>query len=162
LAAAVGASLVEVIRPLIRGDTNQIRALAEESAAAGFRFVARFVTEIETPSFALDERRQFFLGVFVADQLVAMGGVVPDPYVDDENIGRLRHVYVALNARRLGIGRRLVAALEQRARDEFTALRLRTDTDAAAAFYEALGYRRTREPDATHHRELTTDVRAKR
>ena len=162
LATSVGASLVEVIRPLTRADVEQVRALAEESLAEGFRFVARFAAEIESPSFALDDRRQFFLGVFEAGHLVAIGGVTPDPYVDDESIGRVRHVYVAREARRQGEGGRLVTALEQRARGEFTALRLRTDTNAAAAFYEALGYRRTLESDATHRRELITDVRAKR
>lgn len=151
-----------MIRPLIRADAAQLRSLSEESAAEGFRFVARFVAELGSTSFALDERRQFFLGAFEGVQLVAIGGVTPDPYVDDENTGRVRHVYVACEARRHGVGRRLVAALEQRARSEFTVLRLRTDTEAATTFYQALGYQRTSEPEATHRRELATDVSANR
>jgi len=161
LAASVGASLIEVIRPLTRADTDLIRSLAEESATEGFRFVARFLDELKSPAFVLDERRQFFLGAFEGARLVAIGGVTPDPYDDDENIGRIRHVYVARDARRRGVGRQLVAAVEQRASGAFTALRLRTDTNAAAAFYESLGYQPTSEPDATHRRELATHTAEK-
>ena len=145
-----------MIRPLTRADTGLIQSLAEESASEGFRFVARFLDELKSPAFALDEQRQFFLGAFEGARLVAIGGVTPDPYVEDKNIGRLRHVYVARDARRQGVGRQLVAAVEQRARSAFTALRLRTDTSVAAAFYKSLGYQPTSEPDATHRRELAT------
>jgi GNAT superfamily N-acetyltransferase len=51
-------------------------------------------------------------------------------------------MYVAPEMRGSGVGRRLVRALEARARRHFAVLRLRTDTADAAAFYERLGYAR--------------------
>jgi GNAT superfamily N-acetyltransferase len=60
----------------------------------------------------------------------------------------------AAEARRHGFGRRLLASLEARAWPAYSSLRLRTDTERAAAFYEALGYSRSEEPGATHRRTL--------
>jgi ribosomal protein S18 acetylase RimI-like enzyme len=146
-----------MIRPLTRIDVEQIRSLADEGTAEGFQFVARFVSDLESAEFPLDDRRQFFLGAFDGNRLVAIGGVTPDPHLDDKHIGRIRHVYVARDARRCGVGLRLIDALELRARHEYTTLRLRTDTEAAAAFYEAIGYQRTNEANATHCRALMRD-----
>jgi ribosomal protein S18 acetylase RimI-like enzyme len=54
--------------------------------------------------------------------------------------GRIRHVYVARARRREGIGRMLMAALADASRPHFGLLVLRTDTAAAARFYESLGF----------------------
>lgn len=141
-----------LIRPLTRDDADQIRTLADASAREGFRFVGRFLEEMAA-DFMFDGRRQYFLGVF-ADRLVAIGGVTPDPYIDDPSVGRIRHVYVTADARRSGVGRALMTALEARAMDSYAALRLRTDTAAAAAFYESIGYLRIDDATATHRRDL--------
>ena len=130
----------------------QVDALAAESLAEGFRFGARWLAAIDGST--SDAPRQFFLGVFDGDALVALGGVTPDAYADEPGLGRVRHVFVAAAARRRGIGRRLLEALESQASSTYSTLRLRTDTQRAAAFYEELGYSPTQEPSATHRKTL--------
>lgn len=140
------------IRPLTLDDLEQVRVLADASQREGFRFVQRFADDM--PTTALDTREQWFLGVFEGDELRAIGGVTPDPYAHDASIGRIRRVYVAAAVRRHGYGRQLLDALEARAREVYSILRLSTDTADAAAFYEHRGYTRVADAGATHVRRI--------
>ena len=141
-------------RHLAVGDVAAIRELASQAEREGFSFVRRFVDQLAAGALRLDAAEEFFLGVFDDGILVAIGGVTRDPYVDHLDTGRLRHVFVRADRRRTGTGHRLVADLEARARVRYTHLRLRTDTTAAAAFYEHLGYHAVINPTATHRRTL--------
>lgn len=122
----------------------------------GFLFVARFLNEMKSSTFVVNDVHQYFLGVLDGEQLLAIGGVTPAPYLDNTDIGRIRNLYVAGIARRCGIGRQLMQELERRATKTYSALRLRTDAVAAATFYESIGYTRTSEANATHGRDLNT------
>ncbi|WP_162596278.1 GNAT family N-acetyltransferase [Methylobacterium sp. 17Sr1-1] len=82
--------------------------------------------------------------------LVGVGGLNGDPYVADNGIGRLRHLYVLAAHRRLGLGAVLVRALLREAEGHFRVVRLRTVSAEAAAFYRRLGFQETAEPNATH------------
>jgi GNAT superfamily N-acetyltransferase len=144
-----------IIRALTINDLSQVQALADASQREGFRFVRRFADEM--PVIALDAPTQWFLGVFDAHQLCAIGGVTPDPYADDARIGRIRRVYVVSILRRHGYGSELLLALEARARGVYPILRLSTDTPAAAAFYERRGYTPTTDAGATHIRAWPVD-----
>lgn len=149
------------IRPLNADDVMSIECLAVESLEEGFRFLERMLSDLRAGVISFDTPRQFFLGVFEDDALVAVGGVTPDPYTSRPDTGRVRHVFVTRAARRRGVGRALLNALETRACVQFVILRLRTDTDAAARFYERIGFERASQPDATHLR-LCSSGRATR
>ena len=143
---------IRVLDPLPAAAVN---ALAVESTREGFRFVRRLLDEHAAGEVRFDQPGEVLLGVYDGEELVAIGGVTRDPYGGDASVGRVRHVYVRPSHRRGGIGARLVAALEERARGHFAALVLRTDTEAAARFYEALGYVPLAPGGtATHRREL--------
>jgi GNAT superfamily N-acetyltransferase len=132
-----------------------VEVLADESTREGFRFVRRLLDEHGAGEVRFDGPGEVLLGVYDGADLIAIGGVTRDPYGDDPSVGRVRHVYVRVSHRRGGIGARLIAALEERARVHFAALVLRTDTEAAARFYEALGYVPLAPGGtATHRREL--------
>lgn len=143
------------IRTLSIDDLPQVQTLADAGLREGFHFVQRFADEM--PNLALDSPTQWFLGVFDAHHLRAIGGVTPDPYTDDARVGRIRRVYVASAFRRHGFASQLLLALELRARDVYQILRLSTDTIAAATFYERRGYARIADPGATHLRVWPTD-----
>jgi len=64
--------------------------------------------------------------------------------------GRLRHLYVRPAWRRQGVGKALVEEVLGSARSSFSRVRLRTDDAAAGAFYAALGFAASTEPNATH------------
>ncbi len=139
-----------MIRILEQWDLDAVRDLAALARSEGFQFLDRLVAELENQTVRLDAADEFFVCAIEQSRIVAVGGITPDPYANEPNVGRVRHVYVHPKARRSGIGRALIVALEQRAPRSYSTLRLRTDTPAAARFYEALGYRPVIDVDATH------------
>ena len=135
--------------------TDALAPLRAASTGEGFRFVERLVREWQECNAHFDGPGELLLAAYHGTSIVAIGGLTADPYTDEPALGRLRHLYVRPDARRRGIGKRLVQALERAAQERYGALVLRTDTEIAAQFYEALGY--TRLPaggTATHRREL--------
>lgn len=141
-------------RPLNASDISALGELAALAEAEGFRFITRFLDDLGLGRVRFDTECEFFFATLLGDEVVAIGGVTRDPYVDDAVVGRLRHLYVRPNQRQMGIGRMLVRRLERRAASCYTLLRLRTDNPAAAAFYEHLGYTALASGSATHHRVL--------
>lgn len=148
-----------MVRALTFTDLAALNELAALSEAEGFRFVRRFLADLAATRVRLDGRCEFFLGTTARDQLVGIGGVTPDPYVQKADVGRLRHLYVRPDMRRTGIGRTLVAHLEARAEPCYALLRLRTDTTAAARFYQQLGYESVATATATHQRAIRPTLR---
>ena len=116
--------------------------------------MTRLVDALLADELDFDGSREFFLGRVIGDRLVAVGGVTPDPYLDDARTGRLRHLYVHPDARDGGVGTELVMHLERRAAWFYDSLRLRTDSARAARFYARLGYQPVRSDSATHARRL--------
>jgi len=145
------------IRPLDPPPIDALNPLVDEGTREGFRFPRRLMDEHISRKARFDGAGEVLLGVFEGDELVAVGGVTRDPYGDAVDVGRIRHVYVRAAYRRRGVGERLMAALEAHAREHFAALVLRTDTEAAARFYAALGYRALAAGGTTtHRREFAT------
>jgi GNAT superfamily N-acetyltransferase len=143
------------ILPLDPLPIDTLKPLVDEGTREGFRFPRRLVDEHVSGAVRFDVAGEVLLGVFEGDALVAVGGVTRDPYGDSDETGRIRHVYVRATHRGRGIGAMLMRALEAHARRHFSALTLRTDTEAAARFYAALGYRTLAAGGtATHRREL--------
>jgi GNAT superfamily N-acetyltransferase len=129
-------------------------ALIAESEQSGFRFVRRLANEWAGGTNRFDKPGEALLAAWVGGQLVGVCGLNIDPYAGDDRVGRVRRLYVLARYRRLGIGGRLVEAVVRAARGRFISLRLRTESPAATAFYERLGFRRVELPDCTHVQEL--------
>lgn len=82
-------------------------------------------------------------------------GLNIDPYASDAETGRVRHLYVRPAWRCQGLASALLERVQCAAALHFSCLRLRTDSMAAARWYEARGFRATAaDPLATHLREL--------
>ena len=124
--------------------------LAAEAEAGGFRFVRRLVTEWGSGEERFDGPGEVLFVAVEGGRVVGVCGLTADPYTQAERVGRVRHLYVAVSHRRRGIGRELVTEVVRAARGSFDLLRLRTNDDAAARFYAALGFVPTNEPDCTH------------
>ena len=128
--------------------------LQGEARREGFDFLDRLEGHWLSGENRFNRDGEKLLAVHDNTKLVAIGGLNHAPYAGKEGIGRLRHFYVAPAYRRKGIGAALVAALLDGAAEHFHSIRLRTTTERGARFYESLGFNRTREEDATHHRRL--------
>jgi GNAT superfamily N-acetyltransferase len=143
------------IRALESLPDEALASLVAESQAEGYRHLERLVTDHASGQNRFDRPGECLLGVFEGPTLVAICGLNHDPFVSGEGTGRVRRLYVAAAHRRQGVGRMLVGAVIERARDHFRRLRLRTPDETAARFYEAMGFRPVmRANKATHTLEL--------
>jgi GNAT superfamily N-acetyltransferase len=130
---------------------DAIAPLVADSERDGRRFVSRLHDEWRQGTNRFDRPGEALFGAWVAELLVGVCGLTVDPYAGDERIGRVRHLYVLVAYRRLGVGRLLVERVVEAARARFVTLRLRTANPAAARLYEALGCARCVDSgDATH------------
>lgn len=120
------------------------------SRAEGFDFVDRLVTDWENGTNRFDRPGEILTECRKDGFLVAIGGLNIDPYLEDPSVGRLRHVYVDPAFRGSGVGRELVGRLMIFAKQRFDRVRIRTATQDGGAFYLAMGFAGTDEPDATH------------
>lgn len=130
---------------------DDLEDLLKQSQRAGFRFLGRMVDEFlsdqnrfDAPGEGLYELRD------TEGVLRGIGGITR---ITSE-LFRLRRVYVDDDVRGRGVGRRLIAALEDALPDGARVLELTTDTRAAAAFYERLGYRRCDSARRSHLKVL--------
>jgi len=90
----------------------------------------------------------------VSGRIVGMCGLNVDPYLADDSVGRVRHLYVLPACRRRAIGRALVAAVMSAARGRFLLLRIRTSNPAANALYAGMGFHRVDDSTATHEKRV--------
>ena len=136
------------------GQKPELGRLSESAAAEGFHFVKRAHDAWRRGGNRFDRPGEGFFVALAIDEVVGMCGLNIDPYLDGPSVGRLRHLYVAPEARRRGVGRRLVMACLDLANGHFLRVRLRTFEADAIRLYESMGFRRIDEPDATHTLEL--------
>ncbi len=74
---------------------------------------------------------------------------------EEQRIGRLRRFYVLPKYRRRGIGKKLVELILLEAKMHFDVIHLKTETEDAGRFYQALGFTRTyRISNVTHYLDL--------
>lgn len=149
-----GVSDEMAIRSLLPPPWPDLAPLVAESEREGFRFLARLRRELDDGTNRFDAPGEALLGCYRGAELVAVGGLNRDPCSPEPRVGRLRHVYVLPASRRMRVGRVLVDALAAAARPHFGVLLLRTDTPAAARFYETLGFAPVASPYATHRMVL--------
>lgn len=130
--------------------------LVAESEQAGLRFLRRLADEWTSGVNRFDRPGEALFGARIGRELVAVGGLNVDPYVQNPRIARVRHLYVLSAWRRHGIGARLVTEIVEAARGRFERLQLRTTNPEAARLYERLGFeRRDDVPHCSHVLKLT-------
>jgi GNAT superfamily N-acetyltransferase len=146
------------IHPIHELQAQAWQTLLTTSLDEGYDFIQKLCDEYAAGTNRFDALQSVLLGVYLNDELIAVGGVHPDPYLQTTTVGRVRHVYVLPEYRRQGVGRELMLALIQHARAHFATLTLRTPTAHGDSFYKSLGF--TDEPrfdNATHWLHLAED-----
>jgi ribosomal protein S18 acetylase RimI-like enzyme len=128
-----------------------LNTLVAEATATGFHALARLQTEWQSGLNRFDQPGE---AIFIATdngRVVGTCGLNRDPYLGDPTVGRVRHLYVAVDHRRKRIGSQLVRAVMRAAMGRFTRLRLRTNNPDAESFYRSLGFMSfTAEPACSH------------
>jgi putative acetyltransferase len=111
------------------------RKLYEGSSAEQF---ARYGRDGGRPLEALADPNVVFVAALLDGAPVGCGAVVPL----EGDTGELSRIYVASEARRNGVGRAILAALEAEARGRYTRLVLETGIaqEESMHLYEACGY----------------------
>jgi GNAT superfamily N-acetyltransferase len=126
------------LRELVDSDVQPLLATSE---AEGFAFVRRVVTEWRDGQQRFEAPGEALLGRRVDGRLVALCGLMRDPYLDDPAVGRLRNLYVLPEHRGRGLGASLTRRVLELAPAAFRFLRLRAVDERAARLYERFGFR---------------------
>jgi GNAT superfamily N-acetyltransferase len=135
-------------------EERSINHLLEESLSQGFWFVERLICDYRSGLNRFDKFGEVLLAASVQGAVVGIGGLNRDPYLNDPNVGRLRHLYVESVWRRHGIGRLLATQLIYEADQHYQLLTLRTDTPAADEFYKKIRIQDS--PDLEKHNASST------
>lgn len=145
------------IRTVVQLTLSELQPILDASLLEGYSFIQKLWDEYQSGEKAFNQPATTLLGGYEDGQLIAVGGVHPDPYLKIPTIGRIRHVYVLPGYRRSGVGKKLVETLIDYAAAHFTSLTLRTPTEHGRAFYKALGFSDApRFAEATHWMEIRT------
>lgn len=116
--------------------------LAKVAKKEGLDLIDKLVTEYNTAQNRFEHENEFLVLVHDGEKLIGCGGLNRQWGVDgaEERIGRIRRCYVHPKYRQHGIGKQLLAYLEQLAGPHYSALCLQTETNLAAKFYQQQNY----------------------
>jgi GNAT superfamily N-acetyltransferase len=131
------------IRRAAATDVAAMARLHAEAMAAGMALGATKETDLEAlHEAALVDPQRFVLVAELDGEVVGMAHIVPSGAANAPHRAEVQRVAVAAAARGTGVGRGLMASVEQAALERgVTLLWLTTHDDSdACAFYEAVGY----------------------
>jgi GNAT superfamily N-acetyltransferase len=117
-----------------------IEELAADAQADSRRMVSRLIQEWNDGSNRFDEPGERLYYSARGTQICAVCGLNRDPFADHPAVGRVRRLYVAVAARRMGVGSAIMNRLMVDAKKHFSTLHLRTFDPGACGFYEAMGF----------------------
>lgn len=124
------------------------------SREEGFFFLSRLEHEYLSGQVRFNGAGETLLGAIEDAAIVGVAGLTRDPDDKDQRTGCVRHVYVLPECRGRGIGKALLAEIERYGKTHFSVLVLRTDTLAAASFYQRIGYEQLAPGETATHRRL--------
>ena len=121
---------------------DQIDTLATLARKEGYDLIDKLIEEYRTGKNCFSQNNEFLACAYDGNKLIACGGLNQqwDDNGIEERIGRVRRFYVHPKYRQHGVGKQLLAYLEQLARPFYSALCLQTDTKLAASFYQKQNY----------------------
>jgi ribosomal protein S18 acetylase RimI-like enzyme len=128
--------------------------LLEESLKEKYQFLKRFKDDWTSGENRFDKEGETHVVAVEGLKPVGICGLSIDPYLNDPTMGRVRHLYVHPEFRRLTIGSILLEEVLEEAKEHFKVLRLRTHDEEAVAFYLKHGFQKSTLDNETHRLEF--------
>jgi GNAT superfamily N-acetyltransferase len=141
---------VVVITRVVETLPDGFAVILEAAASEGVRNMAMLAAQWASGEQRFDEPGALFAALVDGD-LAGLGGVTAETGAGEPAM-RMRRLYVLPVFRRFGVGRRLAGAMMQQGFQAAPLLTLNAAaSDAAAPFWEAIGFQRSAAlPGATH------------
>ena len=128
----------------------QLEELAQNALEDGYRIVRKTIDQWIDGTNRFSDEREVLYGVKDGEMYIAIGGLNIDPYLMDEDVGRVRHIYVHTDYRNRGIGKFLFQKVMKEKAEHFKVVRLSTNNEAAMDLYESNGFKKVVEFKASH------------
>lgn len=129
---------------------DSLHPLAIEAQSEGYNFIVRTIYDWNSKVNDFSKKGERLFGILISDNLIGIGGLNVDPFVNNPKIGRIRHIYISQKFRRKGYASLLMRKLIKIARKYFELLRLYTDNPIASSFYKSLGFVESNSFKVTH------------
>lgn len=137
----------------LRPSAVAFQLLKDESRLEGYWMLVTLAEGWASGANRFLKRGEVLYGAWQGRKLVGVCGLNIDPYLGDGGQGRVRHLFVSAAHRGNGLGRMLVEAVIDRARQHFSALNTRAPGEAFP-LYERLGFQRVEEQEFVTHRMM--------
>lgn len=120
-------------------EMSQLGQHAKNEQYAG---VDKLIEEFNTGHNRFAGENEHLVLAYDGQKLIGCGGLNQQWGADgvEPRIGRVRRFYVHPDYRMHGVGKQILAFIEQLARPDYSALCLQTDTSLAARFYQKQNY----------------------
>jgi ribosomal protein S18 acetylase RimI-like enzyme len=118
---------------------STLNELVAESIYEGHLLGKKLMDEWKTGN-TFSKKGEKFWAFVIEGEPIAMGGINVDPFIDDEGVGRVRHIYVANKYRRQGLAKEMLHLIIDRAKEYFKTLRLSTRNSIAGEMYKSFGF----------------------
>ncbi|WP_193726822.1 GNAT family N-acetyltransferase [Paenibacillus guangzhouensis] len=82
-----------------------LNLLLEESISEGYKFVQKLIDDYTVGSNKFNRSGETLFVAIIDEEVVGIGGLNIDPYLDLNDVGRLRHLYVLPRYRSSGVGK---------------------------------------------------------
>lgn len=148
-------TVIEKITP----DNKGFSFLKAESMAAGFNMLRRLDENWLNGQNRFDKAGENLLGFYAEGLLIGVCGLNQDPYTPSARVGRLRHLYVGMESRRMQVGMTLLRAILAGSDRWFDVINTNAPP-SAFAFYERAGFIPQTDIDNVTHRLSLTDIQS--
>ena len=135
------------LEPIIEELPGGFETLRAEAHAEGYKFLERLAADWNSGATRFNRPGEALLAAYIVNELAAIGGLTIDPVVLDAL--RMRRFYVRKRDRRSGIGRRLAAALLERAAQAGCPVTVNAGA-GSERFWQALGFGADEQDGHTH------------
>ncbi len=129
-----------------------------ESKKYGYGMIERLITEWESGMTDFSDENEAYFAYEEHGEILGVGGINEEPYLRIKEYGRMRHLYVLKQWRRKGIGKGIVNATIEFAKDHYNLMTLMTPKDGSAdAFYESIGFKKCDSLERVSHTLVLSD-----